>query len=418
MKILSFFLGYLFFCTAAWAQQGKIDSTEMLTLRIDPQSARGAAVSQVFSEVEFIPLETTKESLFGNISQLKIIDDHYIIFDYDTKSILIFGNDGKYKAKINANNMQPEKNDKNKTEFYGFITEKENNSNYIVVFTGPRIFYFDLTGKLVKKIMEKDYPNRHNTRDLKFADQNTVVRPDFLEKKGKDSTYYELGIINKNKDSVGYFPYNINRYENDEFWGSGARTYQSTPNEVLYLNYHSYDIYKARPAKVSLAYHIIFPAVNSLPNDFSTNPVYVKKRGEYFRNNPKVFYGLSNTFLIGDNLYFKMHSYGWDRSMKKALIYNLKTSELTSVQDLEPDALSYFLPVTDANGDFYDFINRGFQLYQNGYFYTNYSSLAMFAFKEQSEGKTAKYPPSLEAYFKTQNKKSNPILIKLKPKQN
>lgn len=88
------------------------------------------------------------------------------------------------------------------------------------------------------------------------------------------------------------------------------------------------------------------------------------------------------------------------------------------MQDLEPDSLSSFLPVTDASSDFYDFKSRGFHMYENGYFYTNYSSLAMFTFKEQSEGKTTKYPPNLEAYFKTQNKKSNPIIIKLKPKQN
>jgi len=417
MKMLFFILGYLFFCTATRAQTGKIDSSEMVTLRIDPQAARGAAVSQIFSEVEFIPLETTKESLFGNINDLKIIEDNYVIFDYDTKAILIFGKDGKYKAKINASNVPVEKDDKNKVEFYGFIAEQENNTNYIAVFSGSRIFYFDLKGKLVKKIMQKNYINLHKTRDIKFKDQGAVFRPDFLERKGKDSTYYELGIIN-NKDSVGYFPYSIKRYENDEFWSSGSRFYQSSPNEVLYLNFYSYDIYKARPTKLSLAYHLIFPAVYSLPNDFATNPVYVKKRGEYFQNNPKVFYCLSNTFLVGNNLFLKMHNYGWDRSTKKALIYNLKTSELTSIQDLEPDSLSSFLPVTDANGDFYDFMNRGFHLFENGYFYTNYSSLAMFTFKEQSEGKTTKYPPNLEAYFKTQNKKSNPIIVKLKPKQN
>ncbi|KQM66330.1 hypothetical protein ASE74_07920 [Pedobacter sp. Leaf216] len=416
MKTRMLFLAYLFFCTAAWAQQGKIDSTEMLTLRIDPQTAHGAAVSQIFSEVEFIPLETTKESLFGSISQLKIMEDNYVIYDYDTKAILIFGKDGKYRAKINASNIEQDKNEKNKSEFYGFIPEQENNTSYIVVYAGVRIFYFDLKGKLVKKIMEKDYVNRHSSRDLKFASNGTIVRPDYLQKQGKDSTFYELGFINKNKDSVGYFPYSSKRYDNDEFWSSGSRYSQTAPDEILYLNYYSYDIYKARPSKLSLAYHIIFPAANSLPRDFNSNPVYVKKRGEFFKNNPKVFYGLSNTFLVGNNLYFKMHNFGWDRTMKKALIYNLKTSELTSIQDLEPDALSSFLPVTDASGSFYDFMNKGFQLYENGYFYTNYSSLAMFAFKEQSEGKTNKYPPALEAYFKTQNKKSNPVLIKLKPK--
>ncbi|MBB6239085.1 hypothetical protein HDC90_003732 [Pedobacter sp. AK013] len=418
MKMLFFILGYLFFCNATFAQTGKIDSSKMVTLRIDPQTARGATVSQVFSEVEFIPLETTKESLFGNISQLKIIDDNYIIYDYDTKSILIFAKDGKYRSKINANSIPPEKNEKNKAEFYGFTIEKENNIPYIIVFAHPRVFYFDLTGKQVKKMLAKDYAKQNNTRDLKFTNQTTTVRPDFLVKKDKDSTYYELGIINKNKDSVGYFQYSVKRYQTDEFWGSGERLYQSGLDNIFYLNYYSYDIFRASPDQLSLAYHIIFPAVNSLPNDFMTNPVYIKKRGEYFKNNPKVFYGLSNTYLVGNNLYLKMHNFSWDRSMKKAVIYNLRSSELTSIQDLEPDSLSSFLPVTDDNGDFYDFANRGFQLYENGYLYTNYSSLAMFTFKEQSEGKTTQYPPGLAAYFKTQNKKSNPVLIKLKPKQN
>ncbi|NII85803.1 6-bladed beta-propeller [Pedobacter sp. SG908] len=420
MKMLFFILGYLFFCTATFAQTGKIDSSKMVTLRIDPQTARGAAVSQVFSEVEFIPLETTKESLFGNISQLKIVDDNYVIFDYDTKAILIFTKDGKFRSKINASKIEQEdKSNKDKTVFYGFTTRKENNAEFIVISARPNAFYFDLNGKQIKKIPLKEHNKQGNNRDIKLANQTTLVRPDFIVKTGKDSTYYEVGIINKGKDSIGYFPYSPKRYETDEFIGSGSSLYQyGSENELFFLTYYSYDIFKASPTKLSLAYHIILPAVNSFPSDFKTNPIYVKKRLEYFRNNPKVFYDLSKPYLVGDNLYLQMNNFGWDPSVKKAIIYNLKTSELTSIQDLEPDSLSSFLPVTDASGNFYDFKNRGFHMYENGYLYTNYSSLAMFTFKEQSEGKTTKYPPNLEAYFKTQNKKSNPIIIKLKPKQN
>lgn len=415
--MLFFILGYLFFCTATFAQTGKIDSSEMATLRIDPQTARGAAVSQVFSEVEFIPLETTKESLFGNIHKLKIIDSHYVIFDYDTKTILIFTKDGKFRSKINASKIEQEKNDKDKAQFYGFTTRKENNTEFIILSSQSNAFYFDLNGKQIKKIPLKEHNKQGNNRDFKLANQ-ALVRPDFILKAGKDSTFYELGIIN-NKDSVGYFPYNKKRYQTDEFISAGSHFYQyGSENEMFFLNYYSNDIFKVSPTKLSLAYHIIFPATNSLPNDFLTNPVYTKKRIEYFRNNPKIFYGLSNTYLVGNNLYLQMNNFGWDPSIKSAIIYNLKTGELTSVQDLEPDSLSSFLPVTDASSDFYDFKSRGFHMYENGYFYTNYSSLAMFTFKEQSEGKTTKYPPNLEAYFKTQNKKSNPIIIKLKPKQN
>jgi hypothetical protein len=84
----------------------------MRTLRIDPTTARGAAASQVFEEIKFIPLETTKESLFGSIHQFRIADGNYVIWDYDTKAILIFNKDGKYKAKINASKIKQDPADK------------------------------------------------------------------------------------------------------------------------------------------------------------------------------------------------------------------------------------------------------------------------------------------------------------------
>lgn len=403
----------LLFCNQVFSQ-AKVDSTEMVTLRLDPQNARGAAVSQIFDEVKFIPLETTKESLFGSISDLKVVNDLFLIFDWDTKAVLIFTKEGKFKSKIDATKIQRDKADNSKTEFYGFTTIEEDNRRLIQIAAQKYVYYFDLDGKFVKKTPDKDVDNNY---DFKFENKTTIVRPSFKLKNGKDSTYYELGIFN-GKDSVGYFPYSVKRYETDEFWGGGSRFYQyGVPNEMFYLNYYDYNLYKATPAKLSLAYRIIFPANNSLPRDFTSNPIYVKKRGEYFRNNPKVFYSISSTYLVGDNLYLKMDNYGWDPNLKKSVIYNLKSGELTSIQDLEPDSLSSFLPITDASGNFYDFRNHGFHLFKDNYFYTSYSSLAMFTFKEQLGEKNKKFSPEMEDYFKNQSKKSNPIIIQLKPKK-
>ncbi|MES2653474.1 MAG: 6-bladed beta-propeller [Bacteroidota bacterium] len=404
----------LFFSKQALAQ-GKVDSTETVTLRIDPQNARGAAVSQLFDEVKFIPLETTKESLFGSISDLKIVKENFLIFDWDTKAILIFTKEGKFKNKIDATRIQKDKADNSKTEFYGFTTVEENNESLIQIYTEKYIYYFNLDGKLVKKVLDKD---ENSNYDFKYTNKKTIVRPNFKVKNGKDSTMYEVGILS-GKDSVGYFPFSTKRYETDEFWGGGSRFYHyGVDNEMFYLNYYDYNLYKITPTKLSLAYRIIFPANNSLPKDFTTNPIYIKKRGEYFRNNPKVFYSLSSTYLIGNNLYLKMSNFGWAPDIKKSVIYNLKSSELTSIQDLEPDSLSSFLPITDASGNFYDFRNRGFHLLKDDYFYTSYSSLAMFTFREQLGDKYDKFSPEMQAYFKTQNRKSNPILIQLKPKKN
>ncbi|MBP8067688.1 MAG: 6-bladed beta-propeller [Pedobacter sp.] len=414
LKHLTFCLFLTLFFSKQTLAQAKVDSTAMITLRLDPQNARGAAVSQLFDEVKFIPLETTKESLFGSISDLKIVKENYLIFDWDTKAILIFTKEGKFKIKIDATRIQKDKADNSKSEFYGFTTVEENNESLIQIYTDKHVYYFDLDGKQVKKVLNKDVKSNY---DFKYADNKTIVRPNFLLKNGKDSTFYEVGIFN-GKDSVGYFPYAIKRYETDEFWGGGSRFYEyGVDNEMFYLNYYDYNLYKIAPNKLSLAYRIVFPANNSLPKDFITNPIYIKKRGEYFRNNPKVFYSLSSTYLIGNNLYLKMSNYGWDQDLKKSIIYNLKSGELISIQDLEPDSLSSFLPITDASGNFHDFRNHGFHLFKDGYFYTSYSSLAMFTFKEQLSNKYDKFAPEMQDYFKNQNKKSNPILIQLKPKK-
>ncbi|WP_207535587.1 6-bladed beta-propeller [Desertivirga arenae] len=392
--------------------QAKIDSSTMQTLRIDPQTARGAKVSQIFDDVRFIPLETTKESLFGTVYTLQIVKNQFVIFDYDTKAVLIFARDGKFKGKIDASKIPKDANDKTKNEFYGYKIVEENKDSVIAIYSNKYLFYFDLAGKQVKKELSK---NSRYFENYPLADKETSVRPGFVKKNGKDSTYYEFAILGK-KDTLCYFPYSIKRYEMDEFWDHSKIYNYGVENELFFINMHEYNIHRITPGKLSLAYRILFPANNSLPKDWLTNPDYIKKRSEYFQNNQKVFYSLNNVYQTGDFLYFQMRSFSWDRENKKALIYNLKTTELLSIQDLEPDPLSHFLPVTDASA-FYDFANHGFLLYKDNYFYTSYSSLAMFTFKEQLGDKNKEFSPALQEYFKTQNRRSNPVIIQLKPKK-
>jgi hypothetical protein len=412
-KTLCTFIISVFFYTSLLAQADKIDSSQMRTLRIDPESARGAAVSQVFDEVQFVPLETTKESLFGSISQLEVTDKYYIIYDYDTKSILIFSKDGKYKNKISASKIEKDPSDKNAQNFYGFALIKENDEPVIQVYLGRSYLYFNLEGTMLRKVPSKDVPYG-NAR--KFTD-GTKVERGYTDKKDKDSTNYEVALLKADQEVAKYFPYNKDRNKMDQFYGSGENlTDSGVPNEFFYITFYEYNIYKLSQKNLALNYRIIFPAANSLPADFKTNPLYVNKRQEFFSKNTAVIFSISNAYEIGDNLYFKTGSWSWSKDKKNALIYNLKSGALTSITNVEPDSLSSFLPVTDA-GHFYDFQNRGFHKFVGGYFYTSYSSLAMFAFKEQNESKNRTYNDVLTNYFKTSDKKSNPIIIQLKPKK-
>lgn len=91
-------LSTIFF--VASAQEDHIDVSKTQTLRLDPGSTRGITVSQLFDEVKFVPLETTPESLFGEISRLEVANNCYIISDQDTHCILLFNLDGSFKTKI------------------------------------------------------------------------------------------------------------------------------------------------------------------------------------------------------------------------------------------------------------------------------------------------------------------------------
>jgi len=397
------------------AQITKVDSSEMVTLRIDPESARGAKVSEIFEEVKFIPLETTKESLFGSIDHLELTKNCFVVYDHDTKAVLIFNKNGKFKAKVNSSKLN-ESDEKDKQAFYGFKLINTNETELIRIASGKKYYLFDLEGKLTKKYLREMKDSKEN--HFKFADSITSIAPFHVSRDGKDSTFHEIAILNNKKEVALYFPLEFDRFKTDQYIGSGNPITDShLKNELFYIRYYDYNIYRIKPKSLSLAYRIIFPANNSVPKDFLINPDYKNKRIEYFQKNPTQIYGISNPYLIGYNLYLKANTWGWNLDSKTALIHNLQTGTLTSIKNLEADSLSQFLPVTDG-GSFTDFYNHGFHLYEDEYLYTSYSSLAMFSFKDSSVTRNIKYDPLLSKYFETQNKKSNPVIIQLKPKKN
>lgn len=52
----------------------------------------------------------------------------------------------------------------------------------------------------------------------------------------------------------------------------------------------------------------------------------------------------------------------------------------------------------------------------SGYYYTTLSSLAMFTEMKNTKSRNPHYTPTLEEYFKTQSRKSNPVILRMKIK--
>jgi hypothetical protein len=409
------YLGILIFCLLASnqlkSQNIKIDSSYVKILRVDPAQAQGARISQIFDEVIFIPLETTKESLFGSISQLKSTTLNFVVWDNDTKSILIFNKDGKFKAKIKKSSIFNDFESGGVSSFANLTIMVEDGKEIIVAATNKSKIYFDLDAKLLRKVRyEVSAPTST------FVDGTIVDRNLRLDKDG-DSISYELKLIKDNKNVASFFPHAADWYEKDQFFTAGeALTPHIGHDEYFFVRPYDYKVYSLTSKKMSVAYSFLFPASNSLPTGFESDSVFRGKRRDFFERNPKVFYGIGGINQIGSKLYFKVANWSWDLQEKKAFIYDLKTNLVTSIADLEPDAISQFLPITDT-GVSNDFINRGFHLFDGKYFYTSYSSLAFFGFVQRNQSKALTYNSTISNFIKTQNKKSNPILIQLRPKK-
>jgi hypothetical protein len=380
---------------SALAQLSPIDTSQYQILRVDPSSAKGIPVSKLFEKVDFVPLETTTESTFGTVSQLDILGNRYVIFDVDTKAVLIFSLEGKFVNKINASKIP--KSEIAEGEVRGFELKKIDNNTVIAILAGNKRFFYD--------------------KDGAYLSQVTVSLSDYQKyfmNNSQDSVAYELALVSEDGILKSYFPFDKKRFIKDQFIGGGNTfSYDEAARQLFYTTYYNYSIFQGTTSGLIEKYRLMFPFENSLPSDFLTNASFIKKRLLFFKSNPKMIFGVSNIIHSGNYLMFKLSNFGG--GLKNMLCLNLRTHELISLNDIERDEASEFLPVTD-NGVGYDFSNKGFLLNKQGFLYTSYSSLAMFKFYEMVGGGKIGYSPNLLNYFKNENSRSNPLIIRLKVK--
>lgn len=391
------------------AQEPKIDSSAMRLLRIDPSVAKGTPVSQLFEKVEYIPLETTKNSLFGEIGRLEVVDDKFVIYDFDTQSVLIFNSRGGYINKITPKDVADATELSGKAGvgnvFNSFSISNEDGVNCIVIFSNGSLFKYDLSGTLISK-------TKGGTLSPEYILSNTVkVIPDFTENK---EIFYEFAWIKGNEAQL-FFPFSLKRYEEDEFISASNRfDVAIDKGSIFYSNFYSYDIFELSGKGVFLKYRFILPQSIALPADFMNNPAYKAKRWEYLQNNKNTVYGIHNIVQMGEYLYFTLDAASQQISTKKTLAYNLKNNDLISIQHITPDASTFFLPVNDsAYGS--NFLSRGFFAYDERSFYTSISSLSMFRFHSENKEGQNSYSANMKNYFDKSKPESNPVIVKVTP---
>lgn len=389
-----------------YAQVTTIDSLSTIKLRIDPSSAKGAPVSKVFQEVNFIPLETTKESLFGTITKLAVSKNYYVIYDRDSEMILVFQKDGKFYSKIELSKLIKAENI-SKARFQKFELS-EDIDKPILITTNNFSYEFNFDGQQLhkKKLISKDFNDQYK------IDKDVTARINFLSK--SDNRYYELALTKGEIITHKFFPFNDDWQSLGPVPGVNRSSFyqNSESKNPFYVRVLDYSIYSLSTNGISKIYSFLFPAINSIPKDFSSSSKYKGKRMDYFFNNKFKIFGLGYTYQLGDNLFFKIATIG-RLNGNNSFVYSLKSGKLIAINRLLPDLRSSFLPITD-DGIGSEFEDNNFHTSDGVYLYTHISSLTMFKMKDLNR-KRLSASTALKEYFKNSSIRSNPVIIQFKP---
>ncbi|OQY94187.1 MAG: hypothetical protein B6D37_09285 [Sphingobacteriales bacterium UTBCD1] len=387
-------------------------------IRIDPTNAYGGTMSDFFDEIEYIPLETTTESLLGSASKLVITDSSFVIGDYDTKSIFFFTPSGKFITRARL----PYENSISMNISY----ETDRKMISVISFNWDTekgiCKYYTLTGKLI------DTPKENITKETSAvvylgSGFNLGINWNYLYKgeSPKNSTFFIFSTYKKGIRYKSFLPFNqANSLAFSRLMGSYITAFGNplkAQNGYLYAAEPlTFKTFKINKDTAIASFQFVLPYERVIPKTLieGNNLKSIDSLKETLSFDNKTILQISNIFYYRNYLFFKLIPRMYlfkpnsDPEFQYNFMYDTLTKKLISIEKISPDASSYFL---SALGHI---AQRDGIEYFNGNLYTSLSALEMFNQMEKTKEKAKRYPPALDKYFSTETRKSNPVIVKLK----
>lgn len=416
VKILLLLFFLIIIVNSASAKQLLQDTT---VLRIDPDDAHGGACKEMFTDITYIPLENTSASVVGEISKLEVVKKYYIILDRSMDQVLIFNTDGSFHArceKIPGLSKSAGMATNFNYNVYGDFAIQRNKEQIVIRTNLDRenLFVFNYDGIFTGKIPLAKSNNGTRFGGYAFLDDNTnvyAVKPTAFRQDssatGANELYLSNNFSSNFKREIPYDQNNIAKGPDVAVSMAGPFYHTGIKGSCFFTRSYDYNIYKIDPQGIKKVYKMVFPIAYSIPPDFLVNEEkYKSKRLEFLSKNSQLIYVLSHVYSLNDNLIFTINNHKY--SDHKIFSYNLKTGTLISFLNISPDSSSYFLPFINWN--------NSVQACDGQHIYSSVSSLEMFEAAEATRNKHPNYSPSLKKYFATQNRKSNPVIVRVTPK--
>ncbi|PZP46421.1 MAG: hypothetical protein DI598_12100 [Pseudopedobacter saltans] len=371
------------------------------TLRINPDDATGGTLSQYFDSVQFIPLETNKTSLFGDIHKLLITNDGgFLLSDDDTQAYCSFDSAGQFLARIDQSTYPK------KTNWLLSAALAYDGDRDAMVISNPNdkeFLYLDRKGNILGHsilnglVASMDRMPNNISFIFHFPQGNSDSVVDNV-KVYKDSILSAHYLLCKIKD-IDIGGSSISR--KNEFYHSDNYTIFSTGKKDL-----SFHLFSKNGLEKS--YRLLLPEAYSYPLGFDS--LSSSQKAAAVNGKMKLIGSVRNIFLNDDWLFFELMSGSGYFFDGRHLMYNLKDGRLICIDHIASDSMSSFMPfhsefgtITAVKGD---------------YIYCYVPAFVLFEAKKEDANHLWEKNRTLKLFFETSDRKSNPVIIKMKLKQN
>lgn len=382
-------LTLLFLTSGAFAQQ---------VLRIDPDGAMGGSSSQIFDSVTYIPLESSKESLFGRVDKLVVTDHFFFILDHNTDVIVVFRKDGRFYSKISMESLIHTPN----REFLGIrdFTVNEATGTILVRHSEDlgSLYALDLHGKLKRRISDKvwwDFHCMDNNHYLMVSGGDIVDSARHID---GNCIITDTSTSVLEKSLLRHVELGYNLTLGEAITGGQGRS-------VFYTRTFDYTAYRIDTQGIADTYRFIFPHSYSLPANF-LDTAFMPKQRDYLEKNDAVT-GISGVYKIGENLLFCINRS--QPPVRSTFMYGLKTGILYNLDQVSLDSTNGFVPISEID-DFHilDADGTGF--------YTVVPAFEIGQYRDYAKDKHPVYSKEIQAFFLRNNKNSNPVIVRITPK--
>ncbi|WP_433900469.1 6-bladed beta-propeller [Sphingobacterium puteale] len=405
MKYLSVTAIILFFIFLGWGCSNSVNRnavnqrSDLRLLKIQPDQLLSLRTSDFLDSVKFIPLETTPESEFAEISQIEIIDSLYLILDRMSNQILFFKKDGKFVRRISPKNRDIP------VPYHSIAKFSLDPNRKILSFLDqqkPNVYEFDFFGNFLK--MRDKKPIDYNIREFYHLGKYTINYFSYESRNSNTNSSPTIVVNEGEKEIDSYLFFDPSTIYYNDMYDARKYFFRSKEN-LLFSRPGDYTVYEFdKKGKINRYVDICLPEKFKLPEDFLTNKQYSNKRRKYLDSSRSKVYLITDFYKAGDMLSCRLIGSRY----KSTFLYSLRSEVAIDFRNYLSDSSTFFLPIAN---------NTVLGVDCDSYISSVSASQIIQAITRniKIQGYLSSLPDHLNTLYKKGNNQ-NPILTLIKPK--